>query len=418
MQQQTSEAVSSRQVSRRDSAGARAGTGGHAVQRRASDFEGMDFASQEAAFAPGGTLDASTKPDGAQDTSSGPDAEASTKPSDKELGAATDRTMGEMNNGRWGIGYRQGDANSAGKGALAFFEQPQEGSTRFTWKLWQGRSASEALRAWLIGPTVCECRTAVVAAQLKAILDVCGDDAFDAMFGSETAMGQYGRLVISDDRSTSSLQHVTTQTIAGAKNAHGKAEGRTDLEIGALYYFGNHPGYLCKHPDGLWKGENVIYSGPHPETGEPLWTGFGATTRTEKQMLEELLREYNRDREPGDYQWIVQRFGLQGKGAAQFVYGTQFTKMMNQKVAVEGREPLLGNDYIFDADIQDTWQSVADAAQEAGKTPPRAPVVPTTVRSKYPWKLGSIDEIVAAGGGFDARHGWKIDAAKLRKGKG
>lgn len=367
-----------------------------AGQRTPLPAEG--FEAQAAALAPDGPLDRSRQLQKKPDPKGGP--------SQAEVGDRINTTMNEMNSGVHNVGYRRGNsAQPHGGGANAFFQQPDK-SSRFKWTLHPATSASEGLLAWLAGPTVCECRSAVIAAQYKAILDVCGAARFDQMFGkADGSAAEYGQLVIAPMLGDTSLRFVTKDTVAGQTKDVGKAGARPGVEVGDKYYFANHRGYAFKHPDGLWNGENAIFAGTDPKTGEQLWTGLGASRVTESKMLHELRAGYDSERTSSDYAKILQRFGI---GVGSDAYRNYLLNIGNI-LSADG-----GAAYVFDQELAEGWQAAADKAKEEGRAAPKDRT-PLARKSPHPWKLASDDEVLAGGGGFTASDSWKIDAAKLRR---
>lgn len=159
----------------------------------------------------------------------------------------------------------------------------------FKWQLKAGKNAADGLRSWLKGTTIAECGTTLVATQLKSILNLLGDKKFNDKFGAADRDSER-RLVISSDLS----ECIPIDWIRGTSQ-----EG---FEVGAKYYFKNHPHYMIKHPEGFWQGENAVYAGKKNE--EDFWVGFGAEKTTD-EMKQTLLDEYNEERTEEDYQHIL-----------------------------------------------------------------------------------------------------------------
>ena len=64
------------------------------------------------------------------------------------------------------------------------FIQPYEQNKFMDFELKKGQSASDGIRAWLVGATIAECRSAVVAMEIDALRAAIGNHKFDKMFGS------------------------------------------------------------------------------------------------------------------------------------------------------------------------------------------------------------------------------------------
>lgn len=79
---------------------------------------------------------------------------------------------------RWDPRYAAGHT-SAGQWA-----QPYEGFEAMQWSLKQERSASEAVRDFVKGPTIADYRVIAVAQDLDELRDDLGEQRFDALFGS------------------------------------------------------------------------------------------------------------------------------------------------------------------------------------------------------------------------------------------
>jgi hypothetical protein len=67
------------------------------------------------------------------------------------------------------------------------WKQPHEKKKDYEFSLKSGHSASEAIQAWLAGPTIADYRTLAVATELDELRSEVGDQRFDQMFGSSDA---------------------------------------------------------------------------------------------------------------------------------------------------------------------------------------------------------------------------------------
>ena len=166
------------------------------------------------------------------------------------------------------------------------------------WRLRKGVSASEAIKAWLKGLTIAECLTTIVAIEIDTLRAAIGDDAFDARFGSVTsAVPEQERLRVCPNSALTPLQGKTDASWASIDPAEA---GKRPVKLGDWTYFYNHPKYLLKHPGGAWQGENAVYLGTN-KAGQQLFSGLGATGKTEDALYDEMVEAYNRERDGADY---------------------------------------------------------------------------------------------------------------------
>jgi peptidoglycan hydrolase-like protein with peptidoglycan-binding domain len=168
------------------------------------------------------------------------------------------------------------------------------------WRLKPGRSASAAVRKWLKGMTIAECRTTILVIQMDALRAPIGDDAFDARFGSpDESLPETTRLLIHVKSAETPLERRLFNQNAD-KSWNPGPYGARNVKVGDRIYFYNHPRYLLKHPGGAWQGENAVYEGFN-EAGQQTFSGLGATGKSEDAMLEEMAGAYNQDRSGDDY---------------------------------------------------------------------------------------------------------------------
>jgi len=205
---------------------------------------------------------------------------------------------------RWKDEYRMGH-NASGH-----FVNPHESGNWMEFALKPGHSASKAIQAWLGGLTVAECLTTVIAMQFDTLRRAIGDHKFDQKFGSENkaedkAIPEERRLKVAQG-GTPIGEFTKSTELAEAAGARDPEVGKTNdkeldklLKPGEWYYFYNHPKYLLKHPGGAWQGENSLYMGKN-EAGERLWSGLGASNKTEDDMLAEMVSAYNAPRDETD----------------------------------------------------------------------------------------------------------------------
>lgn len=249
------------------------------------------------------------------------------------------------------------------------FHQPIErGSSdanRYVFHKRAGASASAALKSWLSGPTIADCRTTLIAIQLDAVRAALGDARFDELYDD------WKGPLISPHEAATPLAQVMSDT--AAKSGSRGAVGARDVTVGERHYFANHPDYIYKHPEGLWSGENVIYAGD--ASGEQTWVGFGAE-ETEADMLDLLREQYNNPRTSADYEWIVRNY-------------------LPQLIPTDG-----------------DWKRSFTAGESQLRRSDEGKYY-TTSRLAAP--LGSNQDLMAAGGGLRFDESWKVDAAKVMR---
>ncbi len=105
---------------------------------------------------------------------------------------------------KWKDHYRNGHTSATG------WNQPYEHRASNDWTLKKGTSASEALKAWMKGPTITDYRAALLADEIDEVRDEFGDRKFDRLFGSanpheDKAIPVGQRLRISSDAYTTPL---------------------------------------------------------------------------------------------------------------------------------------------------------------------------------------------------------------------
>lgn len=82
---------------------------------------------------------------------------------------------------KWKDYYRNGHTEAKG------WEQPYEHKAMNDFTLKRGHSASEALQAFLAGPTITDYRAALLAEEIDEVRDEMGDIKFDLLFGSKNS---------------------------------------------------------------------------------------------------------------------------------------------------------------------------------------------------------------------------------------
>jgi len=81
---------------------------------------------------------------------------------------------------KWKDAYRNGHTEAKG------WTQPYEHRRVNDFTLKKGYSASEAIEAFMKGPTICDYRVALLADEIDEVRDEMGDHKFDRLFGSKS----------------------------------------------------------------------------------------------------------------------------------------------------------------------------------------------------------------------------------------
>lgn len=190
-----------------------------------------------------------------------------------------------------------------------FFKQPSDGNRFMTFELLPQKSASAAIKAWLQGPTIAECATAVLAMETDTVRAAIGDEKFDNHFGSTDAEKDRGIRDLDRQLTIATGSHAALATAVKSDWLDSAVLLATkdgdNLTPGDWCYFQNHPKYVYKHPGGAWRGENAVFMGHKQGTKERLWAGLGASTDTEQAMYEAMIKAYEADRTDFDYQLMV-----------------------------------------------------------------------------------------------------------------
>ncbi|MFP4124871.1 eCIS core domain-containing protein, partial [Coleofasciculus sp.] len=181
---------------------------------------------------------------------------------------------------------------------------------RLGWMDWQLKpmtDASEGIKRWLTGGTIGECLTALIAIQIDTLRAAIGDDKFNERYSEWPNKPPGNKLLrISPNIGVTPLADGVIDSTDAAKNNNKGTPGNRPVKKGEWYYFYNHPKYLLKHPGGAFQGENAVCMDETP--GNQLWAGFGVSSVTEANMLNEMSRAYNAMRTERDYQIILERF--------------------------------------------------------------------------------------------------------------
>jgi Putative peptidoglycan binding domain/Protein-glutamine gamma-glutamyltransferase len=202
------------------------------------------------------------------------------------------------------------------------------------WRLKPGKSASEGIKAWLKGLTIAECLTCIVAIEIDTLRAAIGDAAFDAQFGStDTPVPENKRLRIRQDTAGTPVEGKFKATEAVADPG---TLGHRNVKVGDWVYFYNHPRYLLKHPGGAWQGENAVYVGDNA-AGQQLFSGLGASDKTEAAMIDEdMVDDYNRARNGDDYVSLLDTYAgdtpeVSSKSRTYLDHDTAYTKSLYEK---------------------------------------------------------------------------------------
>ncbi len=169
------------------------------------------------------------------------------------------------------------------------------------WRVRPGMSAAVALQNWIKGPTIAECLSTVDVLNMDAMRATLGAKRFDELFSSLNKAPEKELLTVGVGTTTLSTYQMSVGS--GAADSIGTI-GNRSAEQGVLYYFCNHPKYLLKHPGGAWQGENALYIGK--KGSHQKWSGFGASDVSERELLVDMVEEYNNDRDDDDKRALAQ----------------------------------------------------------------------------------------------------------------
>jgi hypothetical protein len=180
-----------------------------------------------------------------------------------------------------------------------------ERTGRYQWVVRANVSASRAIKSFLRGLTICECLSVARAVEADALRSAVGDELFDREFGDASgSVDDDNRLRIGMKESSVQnrfMRRPDRADAVGPRSRGGDDDGRIGdrpLVVGARYYFANHPSYLCKHPSGIFQGENTVYLGT--KNGKQTFSGFGIGEVTEQELYDMMRDDYNLRRWPAD----------------------------------------------------------------------------------------------------------------------
>ncbi len=174
----------------------------------------------------------------------------------------------------------------------------------FAFELIPGKKASEAIRSIFKGPSIVDCGNAVVICYYKALLEIIGDDKFDAYFTSnpfkpmriQQCLEQGNCLIEDFCRFTDEAKH--------------QPEGRENerlVEVGDLCGIEGIFYYTNKLPAGFGGSWNMIYAGRNEHKQQVFIAHGFKKPLTESGILDCLLEEYNRERTEEDLEEIKER---------------------------------------------------------------------------------------------------------------
>ncbi len=191
---------------------------------------------------------------------------------------------------------------SGGNGKLNPTYWDKKGPYQFVVKtpLPSGKQASDAVEAIFASGagTELECNSTTVAIQYRAMLKALGEAAFNKKFPNGAG------IIISPHHlppSGVSVHPIWEKKLYKQVTISSAA----DLLPGNWVYFKNISDYIVKHPGGFWTGEHALY------LGGGKFRGFGIAERTENELKQELLDQYNAGLSAVDKKMLADVPGLQ-----------------------------------------------------------------------------------------------------------
>lgn len=207
-------------------------------------------------------------------------------------------------------------------------------TAHMSWQLKAMTSAAEAIKAWMAGPTIAECASALIAIETNTLRAAIGDDKFDALYSEfPNAPPQKGLLTITQFPNTSSVGQYMGKTNEAILSLYGNdTPNSRSVEKGEWYYFYNHPKYLLKHPGGAFQGENAVCM--NATKGSQTWAGFGVAPVSETEMMNEMARAYNAARTERDYQVLLTKYasGVAAQKTADNTYQALYLGLADKSV--------------------------------------------------------------------------------------
>ncbi|HLB53136.1 MAG TPA: hypothetical protein VJK48_05460 [Chlamydiales bacterium] len=179
-----------------------------------------------------------------------------------------------------------------------FFEKSKYRSLTFGLK--EGKKASEALLAFLTGPTIADCLNSTYACFYQCLLDVLGEEKFNILFSFSSHPFS---LEISQDHFFEGKPIIHNLVIQREKT-------NNPIRVGDRCFFRGVAGFGEKHPAGCEAGWSVICTGINSE-GEPLFAGHGIKTPSTKSEIEQLLLDaYRKPCSERDIRHFEEKEGL------------------------------------------------------------------------------------------------------------
>jgi hypothetical protein len=187
----------------------------------------------------------------------------------------------------------------------------------FVFKAKPGILPSDALMAFLEGPTIADCGNATLVIYYKTYLDIVGSEEFNKLYNGNFIIkyimdNPIDRLIFVDI----GANYIESEKKESGKKESGKKEsgkkgsqdvgciGDRPLIVGELLHFGCVKWYANKHPAGFGGGWNVIYGGKN-DNGEQIFYAHGLKKPlTEKEINRLCIKDYNLKRTMKDFQYI------------------------------------------------------------------------------------------------------------------
>jgi hypothetical protein len=138
-----------------------------------------------------------------------------------------------------------------------------------------GKEASDAIEA-IFAPgskTRLECMAMTFAVQYRAMMNGMGKAKFNKLFPGGAGLEISNR-------------NMASELIASKKYKVITVGSKSEILPGDWVYFKNFSDYKTKHPGGFWQGENAVYM------GGGMYSGFGVTSMSEKDMNKELVKAH------------------------------------------------------------------------------------------------------------------------------
>lgn len=165
--------------------------------------------------------------------------------------------------------------------------------------------ASESLHSFLIGPTAAECGSTTEAVFFKIMLDLLGEERFNALFSTNENPFQIKKW--GGDDSFSSLYPF----IEPVNPDFEASINPNELEVGDHIFLQGVPWYRVKHPLGHMGGMHGIVVGFNEEK-KPLIGGMEfSQPKTIEEIYVELLNEYNKPQTYEDAYFYQKNWSLE-----------------------------------------------------------------------------------------------------------